>query len=420
MAWGFAGGGWGIAGTLVVMTQTPRAQAVIDLAALRANVAAMRAKTTSAHFMMVVKADAYGHGLVPCSRAALEAGADWLGTALLSEAVDLRSQGVGGNILAWLYAPGEPQLEQAIAADIDLAAYAPWAIAELADAGRRAGKRPRVHLKVDTGMARGGAAFPVAFGASADQDGSGEGMPAAGHPGESAWELLVQAAAKAQQDNAIEVVGIFSHLVSSEVPGGRTTAQQLQRFTSAVEQARQAGLDPAICHLANSGAILTTPQTHLDMVRPGITCYGLLPDPDLGTPQEHGLKPVMTLTAQVALSKHVAAEQGVSYGHTYRTAAATNLCLVPLGYADGLPRAGSNRAQMWLGGQRHRIAGRVCMDQIVLDTGDYAARPGEQVVVFGPGLDGEPTATDWARWCDAIAYEFTPSIGPRVQRTYLD
>lgn len=392
------------------MAGTPRAQARVDLAALAGNVAAMGRRASGAQVMAVVKADAYGHGLVPCARAAQQGGASWLGTALLAEAIQLREQGLAGPILAWLWAPAEPQLAQAVAAEIDVAAYAAWAIEALAAAGRQTGRRPRVHLKVDTGLLRGGATDATAVGVT--------------HSSETGWELLLQAAAVAQRRNEIEVVGVFSHLASGEVPGpnheqgGELTAQQLHRFTTACEQARAHGIEAQVRHLANSGAIFTAPDTHLDVVRAGIACYGLMPDPALGTPQEHGLQPVMTLSAQVTLSKQVAAQQGVSYGHTYRTSAATTLCVVPLGYADGIARAASNRAEMWVGGRRHRIAGRVCMDQVVLDVGDYPAHAGEPVVVFGPGTQGEPTVADWALWCDTISYEITTRLGPRVLRTY--
>ncbi len=418
---------------------TPRAQARVDLAALAGNVQVLAQRAKGVQVMAVVKADAYGHGLVPCARAARQGGAGWLGTALLAEALQLRAAAVPGPILAWLWAPGEPQLAAAVEADIDVAAYAGWAVQALVAAGQRSGKRPRVHLKVDTGLLRGGATdAPGAHLPSAHLPTGGCRIDpgdraiitranattptAASEQAESGWEQLLREAGAAQRANQIEVVGIFSHLVSGEIPGGATTHEQLHRFTQAVEQAASQGIQPQVKHLANSGGILTAPETHLDLVRPGIACYGLSPDEEtLGPPQQWGLKPVMILTARVALVKQVAGELGVSYGHHYRTPpGGTRLALVPLGYADGLPRAASNRGQMMVGGKRHTIAGRVCMDQVVLDVGDTPVQPGDEVVLFGPGEHGEPTAAEWATWCDTIAYEITTRLGPRVLRTYTE
>jgi alanine racemase len=185
-----------------------------------------------------------------------------------------------------------------------------------------------------------------------------------------------------------------------------------------VAVARAAGLTDVRLHLANSAATVALPGTWYDMVRPGIALYGLDPlgGPD---PHAHGLRPAMTVRASVALTKRVAAGVGVSYGHTYTTGHETTLALVPVGYADGVPRAGGNRAPVLAGGARRRIAGRVCMDQFVLDVGDDPVAPGDPVVLWGPGDDGEPTAQDWADVLDTIHYELVTRVGGRFTRRYV-
>jgi alanine racemase len=339
--------------------------------------------------MAVVKGDGYGHGMVPAARAALDAGADWLGVCTLGEALELRSAGIAAPVLAWLLAPGLP-LHEGIAADVDLSAASLSGLAELVEAARRAGRPARVHLKVDTGLSRGGAV-------AAD------------------WPALVESAAKAHADGAIEVVGVWSHLVYADVPDHATTDAQIERFHEALAVAGRYGITPRYRHIANSAATLTRPDAHFDLVRAGIAVYGLSPVPTM----DFGLRPAMTARARVMITKRVPAGQGVSYGHTYVTAAETTLAVVPLGYADGVPRAASNSGPVALGGRVRRIAGRVCMDQVVLDCGDDEVAAGDVAVLFGPGDDGEPTADDWAQVCDTINYEIVTRFGSaRVPRLY--
>jgi alanine racemase len=369
------------------------AQATVDLGAVRDNVAALRSRTT-ADVLAVVKADAYGHGLLPCARAAVAGGATWLGTALLDEALALRAAGLTEpRVLAWLLGPGE-LLADAVAADIDLSANAVWALDEVAAAARAAGRMARVHLKVDTGLGRGGAAL-------AD------------------WPDLVEAARKAEADGAVTVVGLWSHFAYADAPGHPTIRRQAEEFHRAVEHAEGAGLRPEVRHLANSAATLTAPEQHFDLVRPGIAVYGLSPVPDVGGPADFGLRPAMTLTAGLVLVKRVPAGSGVSYGHIYTTERETTLGLVPLGYADGVPRAGGNVGPVLAAGRRRTVAGRVCMDQLVLDLGDDAAAVGDHVVLFGDGADGAPTAQDWADATGTISYEIVTRVGPRVPRVYV-
>jgi alanine racemase len=209
------------------------------------------------------------------------------------------------------------------------------------------------------------------------------------------------------------MVGIMSHLACADVPGDPSVAGQIAVFTAAIDQVHRAGLNPRWRHLANTAATLTVPAARFDLVRCGIGLYGLSPLAD-----RHGLTPAMTLRTQVALTKRVPAGQGVGYGLDYHTPAETTLALVPVGYGDGIPRIAGNRGEVLVAGRRHRLAGRVAMDQVVVDCGDEPVRVGDDVIVFGPGDDGEPTADDWAGYCDTINYEIVTRVAPRVPRRY--
>jgi alanine racemase len=369
-----------------------RAAAHVDLNAVRDNVSRLHEASSSAALMAVVKADAYGHGLLPCARAALAGGATWLGTAALDEALLLRRAGIDVRLLSWLAAPGERYAE-AIRADVDVSVNAPWALEEVAAAARTVGSAARIHLKVDTGLARAGAWI---------ED----------------WPELVDAALAAEADTTVQVVGLWSHLAHADAPRHPTIARQLATFRDAVELAEKAGVRPEVRHLANSAATLALPDTHFDLVRPGVSVYGLSPGPDVGSAADLGLRPAMTLTARLAMVKRVPAGQGVSYGHRYVTPSETSLGLVPLGYADGIPRAASNVGPLWAAGRRRTIAGTVCMDQVVVDLDGDRAEVGDEVVLFGPGDAGEPTADDWAAAVGTINYEIVTRIGPRVPRIH--
>jgi alanine racemase len=367
-----------------------RAEVVVDLDAIAANTAVLRERVARP-LMAVVKADGYGHGLVPTARAVLAGGADALGVAVLEEALALRAAGVTAPLLAWLHGPGE-DYAAALAADVEVSVNAEWALAELVDAARATGRTARVHLFADTGLSREGA------------------TPAA-------WPGLVAAAARAQADGEIAVVGLWSHMAYADAPTHPTIGRQVQVFEEAVGLARRAGLTDARRHLANSAATVALPETWYDMVRPGIALYGL--DPLGGDPALHGLRPAMTVQARVALTKRVPAGAGVSYGHTYSPQAETTLALVPVGYADGVPRAAGNRAPVLAAGAQRTIAGRVCMDQFVLDVGDEPVAPGDPVVLWGPGEHGEPTAQQWADAVDTIHYELVTRVGGRFRRRHV-
>ncbi len=365
----------------------------VDLGAIRANVEALRA-ATSAEVLAVVKADGYGHGLLPAARAAVAGGATWLGTALLDEALALRAAGITApRVLAWLIGPGEAWAD-ALAADVDLSVNAGWALDEVVAAARQTGTTARVHLKVDSGLGRGGAAL-------AD------------------WADLVEAARKAEAEGVVRIVGLWSHLAYADAPGHPTIVRQAEVFRAAVALAEDAGIDPEVRHLANSAATLTAPEHHFDLVRPGLAVYGLSPVPDVAGPSAYGLRPAMTLAADLVHVKRVPAGSGVSYGHIYTTARETTLGLVPLGYADGVPRAGGNVGPVLAAGRSRTVAGRVCMDQFVLDLGDDDVAIGDEVVLFGPGDDGGPTAQDWADATGTISYEIVTRVGPRVPRLYV-
>jgi alanine racemase len=246
-------------------------------------------------------------------------------------------------------------------------------------------------LKIDTGLSRNGAYIDD-------------------------WPDLVAAAIKADTGGEVAAVGVWSHFAYADDPGHPTVARQLERFREGVALAQRSGLRPRLRHLANSAATLTNPDTHFDLVRPGIAVYGLSPVPTHGS---FDLVPAMSLRAEAALVKRVQPGEGVSYGHTYHTAAATTLVLVPLGYADGIPRHASGTGPLLLGGARRTVAGRVCMDQFVLDLGaDFPGAAGDEVVLFGRGAAGEPTAQDWAVATGTINYEIVTRVGARVPRSY--
>ncbi|ATZ24999.1 alanine racemase [Streptomyces lavendulae] len=376
------------------MNETPmRVYAEIDLDAVRENVRALRARAPRAQLMAVVKSNAYGHGAVPCARAAQEAGATWLGTATPEEALALRAAGIEGRVMCWLWTPGGPWRE-AIEADIDVSVSGMWALDEVREAARAAGRTARIQLKADTGLGRNGC------------------QPAD-------WAELVGAAVAAQAEGTVQVTGVWSHFACADEPGHPSIRLQLEAFRDMLAYAEKEGVDPEVRHIANSPATLTLPESHYDLVRTGLAVYGVSPAPELGTPAQLGLRPAMRLKASLALVKSVPAGHGVSYGHHYVTEAETHLALVPAGYADGLPRCASGRGPVLVGGKVRRAAGRIAMDQFVVDLGEDLAEPGDEAVVFGDAERGEPTAEDWAQAAHTIAYEIVTRIGGRVPRVYL-
>jgi alanine racemase len=372
----------------------PRAEVVVDLAALRGNVETLRAAVAPAGLMVVVKADGYGHGIVEAARAARAGGAGWLGVAVVEEAMALRAAGDTGPILSWLAVPGE-DYAPAVSAAIDVTAYTVEQVAEVVQGAATAGRPARLQLKVDTGLGRGGAT-------AAD------------------WPAVVAAAADAERAGSLRVTGIWSHFACADEPEHPANDQQEQAFREALDVVDAAGLRPGLRHLANSAAALTRPSSRFDLVRCGIASYGLSPVPGLRSSAELGLVPAMTARTRVAVVKRVPAGSGVSYGHTYVTGRETALAVVPVGYAEGLLRTGSSTAPVQVAGRRHTVAGRICMDQLVVDVGDDQVAAGDEVVVFGSGLDGGPTAEEWAQACGTISYEVVTRIGGRFVRRHVD
>jgi alanine racemase len=368
-----------------------RAEAVVDLHAISANTERLRAHTGGRDLMAVVKADGYGHGIAQAAWAARRGGATWLGVAFLDEALRLRAAGDRGPILSWLAVPGE-EYAAGIAADVELAAYTPDQLREIAAAATGVATRARVQLKLDSGLGRGGS--------HADD-----------------WPQLVDEAVRQQSAGHLRITGVWSHFACSDEPEHPSVAAQLGVYKVGVEYARGAGLEPEHLHLANSAAAIAIPESWHSMVRPGIALYGVSPFADGGSEVE--LRPAMTLRATLALVKRVHAGQGVSYGHTYVTDGETTLGLVPLGYGDGIPRQASNRGPVVINDVPFAVAGRVCMDQFVVDLGDHDAAVGDEVLVFGDALRGEPTAHDWAVASDSIGYEIVTRVGPRVPRVYV-
>ena len=376
---------------MVDPSSSARAETVVDLDAVRHNVGVLLAAAPGAGLMAVVKADGYGHGAVPVARAALDAGATWLGVCTLEEALDLRAAGITAPMLSWLHLPGE-DFTEAVAAGVDMSVSSRGHLAAVLAAARRAGRPARLHLKADTGLSRGGV-----------------------QPAE--WSDLLDDAEKAVADGRAEVVAVWSHLAHADAPHHPVLDRQAERLTAAWQATRDRGLDP-IRHLANSAATLTRPDLHFDVVRPGIAVYGL--DPLDRPVAESPLRPAMTLRARVALVKRVPAGEGVSYGHDWTTPRATTLALLPIGYADGVPRrlGREGRMRVLLAGAVRPVVGRVCMDQIVVDCGDDEVQEGDPAVLFGPGDHGEPTAQDWAAELGTIHYEVVTGVhGRRVART---
>ena len=383
-----------VAGAKTSLSCRETARATVNLDVISRNVEVLREHAGSAAVMAVVKADGYGHGLLPCARAALAGGATWLGVAQLSEAMTLRDSGISAPVLSWLHIPGS-DFTAAIAADIDLSVSALWALTEVAEAARLLGRAARIHLKVDTGLGRNGA-----FGDD--------------------WPALLSAARRLEVEGIVRIVGVWSHFVYADEPTHPTVRRQEEEFAQAVRDAERAGCDLEVRHIANSAAILTNSGAAYDLVRPGLAVYGLSPVPDLGDPQSFGLTPAMTLSADLAVTKRIPAGQGISYGHQYVTTQDTTVGLVPVGYADGIPRNATNTGPVSVGGTRHTVAGRVCMDQFVVDLGPASlAQVGDRVTLFGAGESGEPTAQDWAEATGTISYEIISRIGSRVPRVYV-
>jgi alanine racemase len=364
-------------------------EAHVDTGAIEHNAAAFTDRVAPAAVMAVVKADGYGHGAVASAQAAIAGGATWLGVVHVREALELRDAGIDAPVLC-LMAIGADDHVSAIRRGVDLSAGTVDMVRRIAEAAVRAGRPARLHLKADTGLNRGGAT-------------------------RAGWPDVVAAALEAQAAGSVSVVGLWSHFASSDEPGNPSIMAQVSVFRDAVAHAEAAGVTPEVRHLANTAAAINVPEARFDLVRVGGGSYGLSTLPG-GAPS--WLTPAMTLRARLIQVKRVPPGSGVSYNHRYVTSRSTTLGLVPLGYADGIRRLATNRQLVFARGRRWPIAGTVCMDQFVIDFGDEDVAAGEEVVLFGPGGEGEPTAQEWGEALGTISYEIVTGIGARIPRSY--
>ena len=394
--------------------------AAVDLAAITHNLSVLRAAAPGALQLATVKANAYGHGLVPVALAALDGGADWLGVAQLAEAFTLRrgldEAGVpraDAPLLAWI-STSSSDFAAAIEADIDVSVSWTWVLADICAAAREVGRPARVHVKIDTGMSRAGSTL-------AD-------LPA-----------LASALRMATDDGLVDVVGAWSHMSRADDPseeGNASTASHVRIFEEGLAILADAGITPRIRHLAATSGILWHPEAHYDMVRAGIGLYGLSPDPAVATSEQLGLIPALELRAPLTSVKVIEDGTPVSYGGTWVAPTRRWIGLVPLGYGDGILRAVSNKARVVVhtasGPLNAPLIGRVCMDQFMVDlgpaqaspgtptarSGDAPAAPGDIAILFGSGAGGEALADDWAEAASTINYEIVTHLGTHIPRTY--
>jgi alanine racemase len=365
--------------------------AEIDLDAVAHNVGVLRDLAPGAHLCAVVKADGYGHGAVEVARAALAAGATWLGVAQVQEARTLRSAGIAEPILVLSEsATDDATLDLALALGLHLVAYRAEHLDALSARARHLGvPAAPVHLKVDTGMRRVGCEPQEALGL----------------------------ARRIVGDPHLELAGTMTHLAVADEPGNPGTDAQRNRFDTVLAELADAGIDPGLRHAANSAATMLRPRCHYDLVRTGIALYGIPPAPVLSGVAP--LRPAMRWTSTVRFVKPVARGEGVSYGHRHVFEEASVAATVPVGYADGVRRGyGLAGGQVLIGGRRCPVVGAVTMDQLVVDVGDLAVEVGDEVVLIGAQGDDEVTATEFALLLDTIAYEVTCAVGPRVARRH--
>ncbi|MGA7203112.1 MAG: alanine racemase [Specibacter sp.] len=375
--------------------QATTAQVSVDLDAIGHNVRILREHTRAPHFMAVVKGNAYGHGLLETSRAALAAGADWLGTAQLSEALTLRRAGVTAPILAWLYlaSTSSAAIADAVRHDIDVSLGSVAQLDVVAGTARELGRTAFIHLELDSGLSRGGAR---------SED----------------WPALVTAARDAELAGHVTVRGVWTHLAWADVPAHPANTAAVADFERSVQEARDAGLAPTLRHVSSSANILARPEFHFDMVRAGLAMYGLSPADHLD-PAYFGLLPALSVSAPVVLVKQVPAGTGVSYEHQAITHESRYLGLIPLGYADGIPKGISGSSIVMVGGKKVPVIGKVCMDQFMVDLGhETTVQVGDSALLFGDPHVGAASADDWGSAINSHGDEIINRIAPRLQRVY--
>ena len=370
-----------------------RAEVIVDLGAIDSNIKKV-IQDSGKRVLAVVKADAYGHGLVPIAQQALKSGASWLGTALLEEALTLRQAGISAPIIAWL-TPVTDDFAAALAHEIDLSIPSLEHLNAVVQSAEKLNKVPRVHFEVDTGMSRGGAL--------------------------SDWRALMHAAADLQSSKKIRIIGVWSHFARADEPGHSFNQVQLNNFEERISEAEGYGIRPEIIHMSNSAASLAHSSAHFDLLRLGIAMYGLSPDvSQMGSSAALGLKPAMQIRSRIHLVKEVPAGSQVGYGGTAITSRDTKLAVIPMGYADGIPRNTDSRAGVLIGNKRAPLIGRVSMDQFVVDVGiDSTAQAGDWAYIIGNENDGGYTADAWADASGTINYEIVTRIARRVPRMYI-
>lgn len=383
----------------------PRAWAEIDLAAVRANARRLASLSQPAQLCAVVKANGYGHGAVQVARAALEGGATWLAVALVDEGLELRSAGIEAPVLVLSEPPREAMADIVAAALVPTLYTDEGVEAAVKAAARRlvshsgrsdslAGPTERpldVHVKVDTGMHRVGADPKVALDV-----------------------------ARAVVDRSeLRLAGVWTHLAVADEPANPFTGQQLERFEAVRAQLEADGIECGTLHAANSAGAIGHPRARYDLVRCGIALYGIAPSAELEGSME--LSPVMSVKARVSMVRQVPAGDGISYGLRYRLERRSTVATVPLGYADGVPRALSAAGgEVLIGGRRRPIAGTITMDQLMVDCGSDSVARGDEVVLIGAQGRERVTADEWAEHVGTIAYEIVCRIGPRVPRVHVD
>jgi alanine racemase len=367
----------------------PVTRALIDLAAFRANLDAVRSYVgANVKILAVVKADAYGHGAVRMAEEAVRWGVDYLGVARIHEGLELRMAGISHPTLVFEVPPAA-QLEFALQQDLQLTVVSLEGAAFIDDVASRIGKRAAIHMKVDTGMGRLGL-------------GTAEALP------------VIERISRME---GVHLVGLYSHFATSEDPDQTFALHQLGQFQALVRSLDGRGISPPLKHMANSGAIIALPASHLDMVRPGIMLYGY--PPAQGMEQRFPLKPVMSLVSQVTFLKSVDPGTSISYGRKYFTRERTTIATIPVGYADGFSRLLTGNAEALVRGKRYPVVGTICMDALMLDLGpETDIAEGDPVTFIGADGAQRIDAWDLAARIGSIPYEVTCLITKRVQRVY--
>ncbi|MFZ1729057.1 MAG: alanine racemase [Bacteroidota bacterium] len=360
----------------------------VDLAALRENVDRVRECVGKARIMATVKANAYGHGLIRTAKELLRFGVDELGVAFLEEGIALRRAGISAPILVLGGIIGN-QITHFLEYDLQLTASSVFKLRQIDETAAAMGKRARVHLKIDTGMGRIGIRHE-----NADQ--------------------LFAASGEARH---CDLRGVFSHFASSHDADPAFTRLQLDRFLAALEYFPRNGLEMPVRHIANSAAVLQHPESILDMVRPGIMLYGVYPGPDVAKTVK--LHPVLSMKSRVVYFKVVLAGASIGYDHTWTASENTRMVTLPVGYGDGYARSLSNRAQVLVNGKRYPIAGRISMDQCMVDIGSDSAYTGDEAVLIGEQGNERISVEELAEYSDTIPYEILTMLNTRVPRKYI-